>query len=417
MLKMEQVSARYETVSGYVNSVDNVSFEVRKNEIMGIAGESGCGKSTLLKTMYDLVGFPLEICGGKVSLVTESSKEKRVLTTGEIRDEWWKEISYVPQGAMHVMNPVKRVREQFFDVIPKEKRQKKAEQEKSITAYLKELELPPEVLDAYPHQLSGGMRQRVIIALATIIPGGIVLFATLAAISLIGMQELYKAMRVHENQAGSLEIMGYAGAMVYYLTLLLDREEFSLIAILFALVLIMSVYVFTYPKYHADQIMAAMFGVIYVAVMLSYIYKTRNLEGGAWLVGLIFISSWGSDTCAYCVGMLIGKHKMAPVLSPKKSVEGGVGGVVGAALLGALYAVVIAKWNPASGHTALMYALICAVGALISMVGDLAASAIKRNKEIKDYGRLIPGHGGILDRFDSVIFTAPFIYFLANVLL
>ena len=257
----------------------------------------------------------------------------------------------------------------------------------------------------------------VIIALATIIPGGIGLFATLAAISLIGMQELYKAMRVHENQAGSLEIMGYAGAMVYYLTLLLDREEFSLIAILFALVLIMSVYVFTYPKYHADQIMAAMFGVIYVAVMLSYIYKTRNLEGGAWLVGLIFISSWGSDTCAYCVGMLIGKHKMAPVLSPKKSVEGGVGGVVGAALLGALYAVVIAKWNPASGHTALMYALICAVGALISMVGDLAASAIKRNKEIKDYGRLIPGHGGILDRFDSVIFTAPFIYFLANVLL
>ena len=257
----------------------------------------------------------------------------------------------------------------------------------------------------------------VIIALATIIPGGIVLFATLAAISLIGMQELYKAMRVHENQAGSLEIMGYAGAMVYYLTLLLDREEFSLIAILFALVLIMSVYVFTYPKYHADQIMATMFGVIYVAVMLSYIYKTRNLEGGAWLVGLIFISSWGSDTCAYCVGMLIGKHKMAPVLSPKKSVEGGVGGVVGAALLGALYAVVIAKWNPASGHTALMYALICAVGALISMVGDLAASAIKRNKEIKDYGRLIPGHGGILDRFDSVIFTAPFIYFLANVLL
>ena len=108
---------------------------------------------------------------------------------------------------------------------------------------------------------------------------------------------------------------------------------------------------------------------------------------------------------------------MAPVLSPKKSVEGGVGGVVGAALLGALYAVVIAKWNPDSGHTALMYALICAVGALISMVGDLAASAIKRNKEIKDYGRLIPGHGGILDRFDSVIFTAPFIYFLANVLL
>ena len=128
----------------------------------------------------------------------------------------------------------------------------------------------------------------VIIALATIIPGGIVLFATLAAISLIGMQELYKAMKVQEKGVGGLELAGYAGAVIYYLTLLLDKEEFSLTAILFALVLIMSVYVFTYPKYHADQIMAAMFGVIYVAVMLSYIYKTRNLESGAWLVGLIF---------------------------------------------------------------------------------------------------------------------------------
>lgn len=163
--------------------------------------------------------------------------------------------------------------------------------------------------------------------------------------------------------------------------------------------------------------MATLFGVIYVAVMLSYIFKTRNLEGGAWLVGLIFLSSWGSDTCAYCVGMLFGKHKMAPVLSPKKSVEGGVGGVLGAALLGALYAFAISGVNPASGHTPLMYGIICAVGALISMVGDLAASAIKRNKEIKDYGTLIPGHGGILDRFDSVIFTAPFIYFLATLLI
>mgnify|MGYP000388160286 CR=1 FL=1 len=132
---------------------------------------------------------------------------------------------------------------------------------------------------------------------------------------------------------------------------------------------------------------------------------------------LIFLSSWGSDTCAYCVGMLIGKHKMAPVLSPKKSVEGGVGGVLGAALLGALYALLISGVNQADGHTPLMYAVICAVGALISMVGDLAASAIKRNKEIKDYGKLIPGHGGVLDRFDSVIFTAPFIYFLASVLI
>ena len=258
----------------------------------------------------------------------------------------------------------------------------------------------------------------VAIAVASVAAGGPILFAVLLAISLIGVGELYRAMEVHQKGFGALEIAGYVGTVLYYLSLLwVKTDEFSMMILLFALVLIMCVYVFTYPKYRAGQIMARLCGIFDVAVMLSYIYKTRTLEGGAWLVGLIFLSSWGSDTCAYCVGMLIGKHKMAPVLSPKKSVEGGVGGVLGAALLGALYALLISGVNQADGHTPLMYAVICAVGALISMVGDLAASAIKRNKEIKDYGKLIPGHGGVLDRFDSVIFTAPFIYFLASVLI
>lgn len=258
----------------------------------------------------------------------------------------------------------------------------------------------------------------VIIAVAAIAAGGPVLFTVLLCISLIGMEELYRAMGIHQKKYGLLETAGLLGAAAYDIALFFDRgAELSMMILMLTLVLIMCAYVFTYPKYQAEQIMAAMFGVLYVAVMLSYIYKTRNLEGGAWLVGLIFLSSWGSDTCAYCVGRLIGRHKMAPVLSPKKSVEGAVGGVAGAALLGAVYALIIAGVNPAQGHTPWMYALICAIGALISMVGDLAASAIKRNKDIKDYGTLIPGHGGILDRFDSVIFTAPFIYFLAKVLI
>ena len=101
---------------------------------------------------------------------------------------------------------------------------------------------------------------------------------------------------------------------------------------------------------------------------------------------------------------------MAPVLSPKKSIEGAIGGITGAALLGMIYGAII-------GAPLQIYAFICAVGALISMIGDLAASAIKRNQEIKDYGTLIPGHGGILDRFDSVIFTAPVIYYLSVLLL
>lgn len=257
----------------------------------------------------------------------------------------------------------------------------------------------------------------VIIALATIITGGPVLFVTLLCVSVIGMRELYRATGVHKDKMELLEIVSYLGILVYYLAVQFLPAEYHLLAVIMGLLLIMFVYVFTYPRYQTNQIMAAFLGIVYVGVMLSYIYQTRLLEGGAFLVWLIFICSWGCDTCAYCVGVLIGKHKMAPVLSPKKSVEGAVGGVIGAALLGALYAWAISGFNPNSAHTPLMYAIICAVGALVSMVGDLAASAIKRQQNIKDYGKLIPGHGGILDRFDSVIFTAPIIYFLAITLI
>jgi len=159
--------------------------------------------------------------------------------------------------------------------------------------------------------------------------------------------------------------------------------------------------------------LAVFFGVFYVAVMLSYVYQTRMLTAGAYIVWLIFLCSWGCDTCAYCVGMLIGKHKMSPKLSPKKSVEGAIGGVVGAALLTVIYGMIFKNAMGVTTQHVWIMAAISAVGALISMVGDLTASAIKRNYEIKDYGKLIPGHGGILDRFDSVIFTAPMIYFLA----
>lgn len=250
-------------------------------------------------------------------------------------------------------------------------------------------------------------------ALVTMISGGYVLFATVLILSLIGVFELYRVMKVQEKGDFLLAAVGYAGVIVYDLLLLLDLQSYIMIAMIFVLMALMFVYVFAYPRYRSEQVMAAFFGIIYVAVMLSYIYQTRNLTDGAYLVWLIFICSWGCDTCAYCVGMLIGKHKMSPKLSPKKSIEGAVGGVLGAALIGAVYAALVGKNLQAENQVA-AYAIICGVGALISMVGDLAASAIKRNHDIKDYGTLIPGHGGVLDRFDSVIFTAPMIYFLAT---
>lgn len=254
----------------------------------------------------------------------------------------------------------------------------------------------------------------VIIALATIITGGDVLFATLLMISFIGMTEIYKVLEISGTLLG---IAGYVAAVAYYFLIRLGRTDLiTMLAIAF-LILVMVIYVFSYPKYRSEQIMLAFFGLFYVAFMLSYVYQIRMLPQGAFLVWLVFLCSWGCDTCAYCVGMLIGKHKMAPRLSPKKSIEGAVGGVLGAALLGALYAFAINRLASGADADVLQYAIICGVGALISMVGDLAASAIKRNHEIKDYGNLIPGHGGILDRFDSVIFTAPIIYYMAIMLL
>lgn len=250
----------------------------------------------------------------------------------------------------------------------------------------------------------------VLAALLVIISGGPVLYGALMCVSVIGAGELMWAMKVHGSRYGLLEVTSFLTIIVYYTVLFLGREDLQLAVLIGGVILNMFVYVFTYPRYHADQITAAFFSIVYAGVMLSFIYQTRMMEGGAFLVWLIFLCSWGCDTCAYCVGMLIGKHKMAPVLSPKKSVEGAVGGVVGAVLLGAVYGAAV------KGEI-LEYGVICGAGALISMVGDLAASAIKRNHDIKDYGTLIPGHGGIMDRFDSVIFTAPVIYYLARLLL
>ena len=142
-------------------------------------------------------------------------------------------------------------------------------------------------------------------------------------------------------------------------------------------------------------------------------------EEGVYFVGLAFSCSWFTDTFAYIVGVKFGKHKMAPVLSPKKSIEGAIGGVVITSLFNVLilYLFTIGCKNlydyTIFGESATKYLIIIPVSmvlSLVSMLGDLSASAIKRNFGIKDYSQLIPGHGGIMDRFDSCIFVAPALY-------
>ena len=252
----------------------------------------------------------------------------------------------------------------------------------------------------------------VALALFLIITGGPVLLVSTLFISLIGLFEFYRVFKIHNH---SLGYVGYVATAIYYGTISYLPHGMKFPVLIALLIVLLGFYVFRYPKYESREFMASYFGVFYVSVMLSYIYQTRMIpEKGAYLVWLIFLCSWGCDTCAYCVGVLFGKHKMAPVLSPKKSIEGAVGGVVGSGLLTLLYTYIFRVQMGIDTREMIILSIGACAGAFISMIGDLAASAIKRNNDIKDYGKLIPGHGGILDRFDSVIITAPIIFYLGG---
>ena len=251
------------------------------------------------------------------------------------------------------------------------------------------------------------------IAVAAILLGGYVLFFFTAAISLIGLFEYYRAIGIEKNPTA---IAGYCGWAVLYLLLFLGINGAPMMGMAAGTIFIMSVYVFTFPRFKSTEIFSAIAGLAYVALLMSFLYQVRILGDGLYITPLVFLSAWGNDTCAYCVGVKFGKHKMFPILSPKKSVEGFVGGIAGAAILGLIYGVIFGKNLPTLAMPAAGCILICAAGALIAVVGDLAASAIKRDTEIKDYGKLIPGHGGILDRFDSILFTAPAVFILAVLL-
>lgn len=248
----------------------------------------------------------------------------------------------------------------------------------------------------------------VVIALVTIIIGKDVLLATVIIISFIGLFELLRVFKLQWSLTGYI---GYLATIVYYVLIRMEYNDYLLVLLTGYLICLMGAYVFTFPKFKADDIMICFFGLFYVVFMLSYIYQVRMMTDGKYIVWLIFLCSWGCDTCAYLVGVMFGKHKMAPVLSPKKSIEGGIGGVVGAALLGFIYASVFESRLTIDNAT-IVFPIVCAVGGIISQIGDLTASGIKRNHDIKDYSKLIPGHGGILDRFDSVIITAPIIFYL-----
>jgi len=222
MLKIDHLSTSYRTIDGNVRVVNDVDFEIRDDEIFGIAGESGCGKTTLLRALYDIIEFPLEIDAGRVILTGEKNGKPFFYQSGEIRKTWWNNISYVPQAAQSVLNPILRLKAQFLDSIPKENRRNETEEQTlaRVAKYLEELNLSPDLLEAFPFQLSGGMRQRAIIALATFMSPNIVLAdePTTALDVVVQRGILMMLMRLQKQLKNTLVLVSHDMGVHYQIT-------------------------------------------------------------------------------------------------------------------------------------------------------------------------------------------------------
>ncbi len=238
------------------------------------------------------------------------------------------------------------------------------------------------------------------------------LLALVAGMGLIGFHEYSRMWKNKGIQVGLIP-----GGLITLALLLragLAPEQDSYVGAILAggVIMILAWVLFRFEQVDIVDGLVTMAGVLYVGFMLSHLLLLRGMgEGTGWDLGLKWVSlaffcTWAADTFAYFVGVAIGKRKLAPKISPGKSIEGVVGGVLGAVITGLL-------WGPVAGISGWHGALIGFVISVVSVLGDLAESALKRYAGVKDSGNLLPGHGGVLDRFDSSLFVLPLVYYIA----
>jgi phosphatidate cytidylyltransferase len=262
------------------------------------------------------------------------------------------------------------------------------------------------------------MRQRVISSVI----GLVVLAAVLAVIetvllnifvALLSMAALYEVLRA----AGCLKYKGFA-ALSFVLAAAVAFQAVHVIAAVFGGFFVLLL--FSYRGRFREAAMAFMFGII-IPLFFNCCVFIRDIHGGragAFYLLMALGSAWWSDTGAYFTGRRYGRRKLAPVISPNKTVEGAIGGLVSAVIFNQLVALGFSLAAPALGFGAeidyLLLAAFTPVWAVLGMLGDLSASVIKRQFAVKDYGNIMPGHGGIMDRFDSTLFTIPAVYLAAT---
>ena len=263
--------------------------------------------------------------------------------------------------------------------------------------------------------------------LVFIILRGWVLFAGCFVLSLMAVREFYrgfKEMGIHASYPiaigstvllyafGLLGNIGVRNEELYYGGLQFFSSGIAIMIWMFLTVLACLLYLFKIEERKLEDGMATLVGIFYVVFFCYHLAELGMLEKSySILVWLVVITAFGTDICAYFAGVTMGKHKLCPVISPKKTWEGAIGGVIGCMILCGIFAFFFVK-----GEIVFCLA-VGLLGSVVSMFGDLTASIFKRKMGIKDYGNLIPGHGGIMDRFDSVLFTAPLVYYVLMVYL
>lgn len=232
----------------------------------------------------------------------------------------------------------------------------------------------------------------------------------MAILAGVAVFELLRCLGQHRDLPLSVGAIALAVTLTLLARLATGAQQYlGILAIAF---FVFTLYLFAVSVFRAgalryESLMGVVGGTFYLTLAFSSMVLLRDLPNGVFLFLLPFVGSWVTDTFAYFTGRLIGRHKLAPVISPKKTVEGSLGGIVFAVGAFAAYGAIVAAQGVAPRYPAL---LLCGLlVSVVSQIGDLALSAIKREQGIKDYSNIFPGHGGVLDRFDSVIATAPLI--------
>ena len=245
--------------------------------------------------------------------------------------------------------------------------------------------------------------------------GGWLLLMMCLALSLIGLRELYRAFHKADKP---VHFVGYGFTIVYFIVaLFFGVSHWIIVTIALFVVVSQAFLVAFFNDIALEDVTVTIYGFMYVPLLLSFIFLVRESHLGQFYVWLIFTSAFGCDSFAYITGISVGRHKLVNTPSPKKSVEGLIGGVLGAALIGFLYGFFVTRFAATEVPYIMIIATVVSLfGAMFSIMGDMAASAIKRRTGIKDFGALLPGHGGVVDRVDSVLFVAPFVFLAVNLL-